>query len=232
MSIDREDLYNKIADVIVNYYEGDCADALLYLCKIVILTDVTVNAKRLSPLSDWDLISPNKTLFGNNHGIAIGNITSQLFANYDLNDFDHYMKSRHRHYERYVDDFVIVDKDKGKIRESLAGGKEILGKINQRYNRRKTQIRAAKYGVTFLGIDIKPYYNVLSKSRINRIYKTERETTSLDRFVKATASRKGMFKRYHGYRISHRFVEKSKFASQVLYLADYKIIKKECCQCI
>jgi len=50
-------------------------------------------------------------------GMPIGNLSSQLFANIYLNDFDHWVKEtlRVRHYVRYVDDMVFL----GESREAL-----------------------------------------------------------------------------------------------------------------
>jgi len=50
-----------------------------------------------------DLFSPLRR----RHGIPIGNLTSQFFANVYLNDLDHFVKERLRvrRYLRYVDDF-------------------------------------------------------------------------------------------------------------------------------
>ncbi len=48
------------------------------------------------------------------YGLPIGNLTSQVFANFYLNVFDHYVKHdlRVRYYRRYVDDFILVHEDK------------------------------------------------------------------------------------------------------------------------
>ena len=47
-------------------------------------------------------------------GIPIGNLTSQLFANIYLNELDCFLKRglSARYYLRYMDDFLILDKDK------------------------------------------------------------------------------------------------------------------------
>ena len=46
-------------------------------------------------------------------GLPIGNLTSQLFSNLYLNDFDNYIKRelKVKHYGRYVDDFYLVHND-------------------------------------------------------------------------------------------------------------------------
>ena len=55
-------------------------------------------------------------------GSPIGNLTSQLFANVYLNEFDQFVKHRLKikHYLRYADDFIILDSNRG-ILEKLVG---------------------------------------------------------------------------------------------------------------
>ena len=52
-------------------------------------------------------------------GLPIGNLTSQNFANFYLNEFDHFVKEqlRCRTYIRYVDDFVLLSNRKDELRE-------------------------------------------------------------------------------------------------------------------
>jgi len=47
-------------------------------------------------------------------GLPIGNLTSQLFANIYLNEFDQFVKHRLKikNYVRYTDDFVIISDSK------------------------------------------------------------------------------------------------------------------------
>ena len=54
-------------------------------------------------------------------GLPIGNYTSQWFANFYLQDLDHFIKEKLNvtHYVRYVDDIVI-----------LGGNKKVLHQVN------------------------------------------------------------------------------------------------------
>ena len=65
---------------------------------------------------NWTGLPKSKSLFGakKDTGLPIGNLTSQLFGNVYLDDFDHFMKHRLNctYYGRYVDDIVIVHRDK------------------------------------------------------------------------------------------------------------------------
>ncbi len=87
-------------------------------------------------------------------GIAIGNYTSQIFANIYLNEVDQYIKHKLKvkYYYRYMDDSVIFIKTKqeanivlNKIREFLRN--ELYLELNK-----KTQIFKSKQGVNFADI--------------------------------------------------------------------------------
>lgn len=56
--------------------------------------------------------------YGHGKGVPIGNLTSQYFANYYLSEVDHYMKEKLKVevYVRYMDDVVLMSKDKDKLR--------------------------------------------------------------------------------------------------------------------
>lgn len=226
MNIDRDILLEMVLDVVWNHYEGPYTEVLDYLVRIIIKTDITKNAIRICSKSKWDKIPQNKTLFGNKYGIAIGNITSQLFANLYLNNYDHYMKSRHPHYVRYVDDIVVYDTDIGRLYETKELSNEFLANYHQKLNDKKTVISNAKYGVTFLGVDIKPYYNSLSKSRINRLYFTSSKIDSREKLMRSAGSRKGMFKRYKGYNVSQRWFESlpEELKEDVAYAHNYQVV--------
>lgn len=207
MSIDRQKLLDDILCVIDNWYEGPYTSVLRYLVRIIIMTDVTVKAVRLSPKKDWDLLPPNKTLFGNDHGLPIGNITSQLFANFFLNRVDHYVKSRHRSYVRYVDDMIIVDTDKRKLAETMRGVSVILSAMGMRLNVKKSIISDVKYGIDFLGVKIYPHFTVLSKRRIGRLWYGLAGFKTPEQAFRSASSRKGMLNRYHGRRIAARWYD-------------------------
>jgi hypothetical protein len=51
-------------------------------------------------------------------GLPIGNLTSQVFANFYVNSFDHFIKHDCgiRYYGRYVDDLILVHHDKAYLK--------------------------------------------------------------------------------------------------------------------
>lgn len=208
MKIDRQLLLKIVYNVIDNDYHGTHKETLKYLTKIIITTDVTKNATRLSPLSDWEKLPKRKTLFGNKNGLPIGNICSQIFANLYLNDLDHKIKSRHKYYSRYVDDMIILDNDKHKLIETMQIVDEYIPLINLELSYRKTLIKPCSYGINYLGVTIKPYYTKLGISRINRIYSKLKQINSPKSLIQRYGSRKGMFKRYKGYNLQKRLFNK------------------------
>ena len=224
MAIDRNLLLAKVMDVVETKYTGKYKAVIEYLLPIMVLSDVTIGAQRLCPKSAWDILPARKTLFGNTYGLPIGNITSQLFANFYLNDIDHFLKSRHKSVVRYVDDIVIVDRDKDKLKETRRLLADMLPNIHQKMNEHKTRIHYVKYGIRFLGIKVCPYYAVLAKSRINRLYYTTSNIHTAEQMLLSASSRKGMLKRYHGYRLNRRWYEHlpEEIKSKLIRLKDYK----------
>ena len=66
------------------------------------------------------------------HGLPIGNLTSQLFANVYLNEFDQFVKNdlRVKYYARYTDDFVVISKDKKYLEDLLKQIQHFMGHCN------------------------------------------------------------------------------------------------------
>ena len=223
MSIDRQWLCSQIIEVINVHYYGRYKDTLLYLVPIIITSDFTKNAKRLVPIEKWNLIPKHKSLFGSKTGLPIGNITSQLFANYSLNNTDHYIKSRHKSFVRYVDDMYLIDESKEKLIETKKGVVEILGKQGMMLNVKKSIIQRSDHGISFLGVVVKPYYAIIGSQRISRIYKCSHEYSDPYKAFQSSATRKGMFERYKGYRIAKRW-----YMSFPLELKKYMYIDNMC----
>jgi retron-type reverse transcriptase len=111
-----------------------------------------------------DLFSPYQRL----RGLAIGNLTSQFFANVYLDGFDHFVKEtlRCRHYIRYVDDFVLFDDSKTRLNELKAQMVGFLDTLRLRLHPRKCRVYRVDEGVCFLGYRIYPHQRLLKKQNI------------------------------------------------------------------
>jgi len=105
-------------------------------------------------------------------GMPLGNLTSQFLANVYLNELDQFVKRRLKveYYIRYVDDFVILEKDKERL---LFLKKRIdtflIEQLNLHLHLHKTLICNIKQGITFLGFRAFPYHKLLKKNNLPRM---------------------------------------------------------------
>lgn len=145
--------------------------------------------------------STNKyDIYEYNKGLPIGNMSSQILAIYYLNEMDHYIKEKlHiKYYIRYMDDFILIDKDKGYLKYCLKEIEKILKEYKLELNN-KTIILNKKQGLNFLGyrfiiknklkikIITKNKYKI--KKKLKYLYKYD-----IDRYNKVINSYKGYFK--------------------------------------
>ena len=109
------------------------------------------------------------------HGIPIGNYTSQYFNNFYFSDFDHWIKEVKgiKAYFRYCDDIVILAKTKEELEALL---KEIfieIEKLNVRLKDNWQIFPIEDRGISFLGYVIRhKYVRVRKNTRINFVTKT------------------------------------------------------------
>ena len=107
-------------------------------------------------------------------GMPIGNLTSQFFANVYLNELDWFVKHelKVKYYIRYVDDFVILHRDK-KMLMKLKGEIDSFLKtgLKVELHPEKTRIIRLNDGITFLGFRIFQKHRLLKKSNSRRIWK-------------------------------------------------------------
>lgn len=92
-------------------------------------------------------------------GIPIGNLTSQLFANYYLSELDHFLKDRMaiRGYVRYMDDFLVFGTDKGLLAEHFSGIRRFVGeRLRLEIREEVSFIAPVLQGIPFLGFRIFP----------------------------------------------------------------------------
>ncbi len=93
------------------------------------------------------------------HGLPIGNLTSQIFANIYLNEFDQFvlLSLKPQAYIRYGDDFVLWYPEELAAKEAQTAGTQFLADelglvVNSKHDR--TQPTTAK--LAYLGVDLWP----------------------------------------------------------------------------
>ncbi|MCK4554425.1 RNA-directed DNA polymerase, partial [Candidatus Parcubacteria bacterium] len=153
----------------------DDKNILIDLCKKVIYHNPTKNCIIKSPRSKWNGLPKSKSLFHTtkNRGLPIGNFTSQVFANFYLNSFDHFIKHKLgiRYYGRYVDDFVVLHKDKKYLKNIIPVLRNFLWeKLRLTLHPKKIYLQHYSKGVAFLGVFIRPYRTVAGKRMAGNFY--------------------------------------------------------------
>ena len=128
---------------------------------------VKINDKYLLNFT-YNMIYSNK-----DKGIPIGNYSSQYFANIYLNELDYYVKFnlKIKYYCRYMDDFIILVKDKRTARNIYNLIKRFLfDKLKLKLNP-KSKYFPNKEGCSFLGFVVHEDYILLGNRIKKNIYK-------------------------------------------------------------
>lgn len=106
-------------------------------------------------------------------GIPLGNLTSQLFVNIYLNEFDRFVKHRLKetYYLRYADDFVIMGRDRDHLL-SLVPRLDVYlqSELKLQLHPAKISIRSFFSGQDFLGWVHFPKYRVLRAVSRRRMF--------------------------------------------------------------
>ncbi len=117
-------------------------------------------------------------------GLPIGNLTSQLFANVYMNEFDQFVKHelRVKRYARYTDDFVIVSGDREYLEKLIEPMARFLGDaLKLRLHPDKVAIVRYGKGVDFLGYVQYPHYRLMREESESRMLRKLRHAESLYR---------------------------------------------------
>lgn len=217
MNIHKPTLNRMLQSFIDERYEGADKELLKWLVKKIVMHCPEKNCIRKSPDRMWELIDPEKSLFcnGDDYGLAIGNLTSQMFANFYLHEFDRIMTQKFEAYGRYVDDFYVIDHDKRKILASIAGMREWLhSRLGITLHPDKFYLQYCAKGVKFTGMVVKPARTYMGNAtRANFVNKIRgfnrlaerREPVAEDvhRFVASMNSYLGYLKHHKTYTIRH-----------------------------
>jgi hypothetical protein len=226
MSINKRILWNKLLKMLQFFVPGPLSgmnkDTLLWLIDLVLRNDPTQSCIIKGRKSDWTGLPLSKSLFHNpkDCGLPIGNLTSQLFSNVYLHDFDYFVKNEleAEYYGRYVDDFVLIHPDK----KFLLKAKEKINlylkeNCGLELHPKKIYLQHYSKGFAFLGAYIKPHRiyigNRTKKKFIQVIAQTnlllsKQNLTGSDlRFVQSSVnSYLGLLKHYKTYNIRKKYL--------------------------
>lgn len=224
MSINKDILYLKIEKELMKHIErvNFDMDLILYLIRQTIFNDFTKNCIIKGHKKDWEGLPKTKSMFFafKNCGLPIGNLTSQLFGNIYLSDFDNYMKTqlRIKYYGRYVDDLVCVHHNIHylkylipTIRQYLQQNLQLVLHPDKVYLQRYTK------GVKYLGSIVLPFRIYVSNRttsnfyqavmfQTNFIYHHKPLKTEKKEFISSMNSYLGMMKHYQSYKVRRKII--------------------------
>lgn len=107
-------------------------------------------------------------------GLPLGNVTSQLFANIYLNEFDQFVKHTLQipYYIRYCDDFVVLNSNRPVLERLIAQIRDFLRQtLLLELHPNKVTIRKLRHGTDFLGYVSLPHYAVLRTRTKRRMFR-------------------------------------------------------------
>ncbi|MBQ9309877.1 MAG: reverse transcriptase [Bacteroidales bacterium] len=225
MSICKSRLWYLLERFINRKYSGTYKDILLFAVKTTVMHHPERNCIFNTDPALWKGLAPNKSTFtcGEDRSEPIGNLTTQLFANFLLSFLDMYVqflfRGKNYAYARFVDDFEITCDDLAFLMSAIPKIEAFLsGSLLLTLHRDKRYIQPVSHGIKFVGSVIKPHRTYLSKMTIARFMERihgfdrlcrERELNILDcqRIEQVINSYLGFCKPHRTYRIRRAALE-------------------------
>ena len=217
-SINKEILYTIVEKKIQGQsqlMEAGVQREILWLCKKIISHNPTSNYVYKGDIRKKSLIPKHKSLFyAEGRGLPIGNLTSQFFANVYLNKLDHFVTKDLgiEKYVRYVDDLVLIDENRDKLKSFIKKVDEFLKEqLDMRLHRGKICLQETRKGVDFLGYFIKPTHTLVRQKVVrrfkNKFFKILDEKTGFIELsdIPMIKSYQGHFSHANSYNLQKRF---------------------------
>jgi len=116
----------------------------------------------------------NKIIASFKHGLPLGNLTSQLFANVYLNPLDHYIKDvlRPSFYIRYCDDFILAHPSKAWLMEQIPKiSRYVTTRLHLTLHPNKIILRPFHQGIDWLGYTLFPDRRMMRPRTRKRLWK-------------------------------------------------------------
>lgn len=187
MSIDPKILEEKLVDFIWEHFDTDekLRNMLCYVTRIIYCGFPQEHCIIKSHPLAWKKLEYRKSMFGKVIGLPIGNITSQMAANFITTFYLDILRKMGYKFVHYTDDTAIVVKDIKKWNnDSKIIEKYISEELHLEWHPHKIYCQDISKGVEFLGYKIR-YDRMLPSDRIahNYIWTTE---CAVERYMNKT----------------------------------------------
>jgi hypothetical protein len=148
-------------------------DILARTTKVIVMHHPELDCVLNTDPREWLNLAPNKSLFTSPTGEPIGNLTTQLFANFLMSFFVSYVQWLYRRknycFAQFVDDFTIVCDDLPFLVNSIPKLEAFLCKLHLSLHKDKRYLQPVSHGVKFVGAFIKPGRIYLANSTVSRM---------------------------------------------------------------
>jgi retron-type reverse transcriptase len=230
MNINKELLWAQLTKMLSHASDIDFAvpkEMVLGWLKQVVFHNSIENCIIKGSRKNWKGLPPSKSLFHSppNCGLPIGNLTSQLFSNVYLNDFDHFMNDtlQLKYYGRYVDDFVVIHPNIKCLKEvKERADNYLLQNLHLNLHPLKVYLQHCSKGVSFLGAYIKPHRIYINKRTKHNFYLAVQETEKIlsakspsrekmEMVMAKLNSYLGIMRHYKTYNLRKKILLKSKY---------------------
>ncbi len=178
MSIDKRILWGKMKPFIRSEYKGKYIDVVLRTAKVIVFHCPEQLCMFNTAPEEWpEHVERCKSLFGLDgwHGMPIGNLTTQLFANFLMSFYDDFVTDWFRihglvpYYIRFVDDFVVVCRSKSLLRQFVKASRRFLYDVLKlSLHTDKHHFQPATHGVMFVGAYLQNHRIYLSNRTVAR----------------------------------------------------------------
>ena len=198
MHIDKQMLFIKLFDFVNNKYHRTDKTLLIQLIKLIVFNHPAENCIIKGKPKDWNGLPKIKSLFytSKNKGLPIGNLTSQVFANFYMDSFDHFVKHdlKIKYYGRYVDDFVIIHENKEYLKSLIPLlSNFLLYTLKLTIHPKKIYLQHYSKGVKFIGGVIKPHRIYIANRTNGNFYASINKHNAIARDHKPTKQEKDAF---------------------------------------
>lgn len=200
MAINKILLFKKVKTELIKQKRKIAFDLplIVYLIEKTIFSDPTQNCIVKSAKNDWHDLPKSKSLFYSKTycGLPIGNLTSQLFGNIYMNEFDHWVKQSLgiKYYGRYVDDFILIHNNKEYLKSLIEPiRKYLLCNLQLELHPKKIYFQHHSKGVKYLGAVIKPYRIYIANRTKGNFYQAIKKQNLIARVHKPILEEQATF---------------------------------------
>lgn len=238
MSIDKAILRDRLRTFIFNNYTDEDISEIWRLIEMIIMHNPEHKCIIKGDKKLLEKLPPEKSLFKGDgtKGLAIGNLTSQIFANFYMCLLDEHLSNINGiEYGRYVDDFILIGNKEDLLNILQMLQTWLWESLRVRLHPNKIYLQHHTKGVAFTGAIIKPNRTYINNRTIgncitlikqyNKLTEEEIEN-NIERFAQRFNSYIGFMIHHQSYAIRYKLWNMiDDKIKKYVYIKDMKVLK-------